>query len=88
MSMLYLQCIVQTRTISCIRDLTPKHLPMLRNIRQNALKAAKQKYGVENGDLRMFVHYQPSFCKSFNTEYGMYALRSRVKITFTSILYI
>lgn len=63
MSMLYLQCIVHNRNIRCLRDLTPQHLPMLRNIRNNAEAAAMKKYGVSKGDLRMFVHYQPSFCK-------------------------
>lgn len=61
--MLYLQCIVHNRSIRCLRDLTPQHLPMLRNTRKNAEVAAVEKYGVAKGDLRMFVHYQPSFCK-------------------------
>lgn len=63
MSMLYLQCIVHNRHIRCLRDLIPQHLPMLKNIRKNAEAAAMEKYGVTKGDLRMFVHYQPSFCK-------------------------
>lgn len=64
MTMLYLQCIVHNRNIKCLRDLIPSHLPMLKNIRKNAEAAAMKKYGVAKGDLRMFVHYQPSFCMS------------------------
>ena len=41
----------------------PKHLSMLRNIREAATKAAGERYGVERGDLRIYVHYQPSFCE-------------------------
>ena len=64
MSMLYLQVIVHTRSIKCIRDIEPKHLPLLRSIRKNAEDAICSKYGVPRGELRMFVHYQPSFCRS------------------------
>ncbi|CAD6584340.1 MAG: hypothetical protein CYPHOPRED_002668 [Cyphobasidiales sp. Tagirdzhanova-0007] len=60
-SMLYLQCIVHTRSLASLRDLTPNHLPMLKKIRAHAAQAVETKYGVQKGDLRMFVHYQPSF---------------------------
>lgn len=40
-----------------------RHLPMLRNIRKQAIKVSQEKYGLTAGQLRLFVHYQPSYCE-------------------------
>jgi m7GpppX diphosphatase len=63
MTALYLLVLTQDRSIRSLRDLTPAHLPLLRNIRQASEKAAIEKYGIEKGELRFFVHYQPTYCK-------------------------
>ncbi|GAA5934726.1 uncharacterized protein JCM15063_003052 [Sporobolomyces koalae] len=61
MSALYLLVLTQDRTIRSLRDLTPAHLPLLRNIRQATEAAAIAKYGIEQGELRFFIHYQPTY---------------------------
>ncbi|KAL1405833.1 hypothetical protein Q8F55_007511 [Vanrija albida] len=58
---LYLTALVQTRGIRSIRDLTREHLPLLRRISATAYATAAERYGVEAGQLRLFVHYQPSY---------------------------
>jgi m7GpppX diphosphatase len=63
MSSLYLQVLVQTRSIRSLRDLRPRHLDLLRNIRAASEKAAMAKYGIDRGELRFFVHYQPTYCE-------------------------
>ncbi|GAA5977140.1 hypothetical protein JCM5350_003232 [Sporobolomyces pararoseus] len=61
MTALYLLVLTQDRSIQSLRDLTPAHLPLLRNIRQQSEKAAMEKYGISKGELRFFVHYQPTY---------------------------
>jgi m7GpppX diphosphatase len=60
---LYLTTIVQDASIRSMRDLRRKHIPLLRAIRAQAYASAKEGYGVEEGDLRLFIHYQPSYCE-------------------------
>jgi len=60
-SSLYLLCIVRNRGIRSLRDLRPRHLGMLQTIRARAAAAIEQKYQVSGRELRMFVHYQPSY---------------------------
>jgi m7GpppX diphosphatase len=55
---------VHTKEIRTLRDLTKAHIPLLNNIRQQANTVAKEKFSVEDGKLRMFIHYQPSYCRS------------------------
>ncbi|KAK4701682.1 m7GpppX diphosphatase, partial [Phenoliferia sp. Uapishka_3] len=58
---LYLLVLTQTRTIRSLRDLRPSHLPLLRKIRDESRRAIREKYGVKAGELRMFIHYQPTY---------------------------
>lgn len=58
---LYLLCIVNDRQIRCLRDIRPRHLSMLNSIRQRAFESIERKYNVPPRELRMFVHYQPSY---------------------------
>lgn len=58
----YLTAIVKTRGIRTLRDLTSKHISLLKDIRHQARSIANDKYGVDAGKLRMFIHYQPSYC--------------------------
>ncbi|CAL1709284.1 unnamed protein product [Somion occarium] len=60
-SSLYLVAIVQSKDIRCLRDLRRRHLGMLRGIRREASRIAKEKWGLSDGSIRFFVHYQPSY---------------------------
>lgn len=63
MSSLYLVAIALTDSIRSLRDLRKKHLPMLRSILTEATRIVSEKWGLEKGSLRFYVHYQPSYCK-------------------------
>ncbi|CEQ42269.1 SPOSA6832_04088 [Sporobolomyces salmonicolor] len=62
MSALYLLVLTQDRTIRSLRDLRPSHLPLLRKIRHESERVAMERYGIDKGELRFFVHYQPTYC--------------------------
>lgn len=36
---------------------------MLRKIRDEAMRVAQERYGVAGDQLRMFIHYPPSYCE-------------------------
>jgi m7GpppX diphosphatase len=61
---LYLVAIVQTKhkNIRSIRDLRVEHIPLLKSIKKEASKVVKDKWGIGPLGLRLFVHYQPSYC--------------------------
>ena len=63
-SSLYLVCIVQDRTIRSMRDLRKCHIGLLKDIRREAARIVSEKWGLGKGSLRIYVHYQPSYCKS------------------------
>lgn len=58
---LYLLALTHTRDIKSLRDLTASHLPLLKNIRDKSVDVIQQKYGVKRSQLRIYIHYQPSF---------------------------
>ncbi|XP_018564709.1 m7GpppX diphosphatase [Anoplophora glabripennis] len=58
---LYLLAISNRRNIKSLRDLTQEHLPLLKNIREKGIEVIKNKYGLEGTQLRIYLHYQPSF---------------------------
>lgn len=58
---LYLIAIAHRHGIKSIRDLRAEHLPLLRNIRDRGTAAIFDKYGVSRTQLRIYLHYQPSF---------------------------
>ncbi|KAJ2004661.1 hypothetical protein GGI04_002028 [Coemansia thaxteri] len=57
---MYLVAIVHRHDLKSLRDLSSIHLPLLHNIRSKAAIAA-QKYGVPSDQLRLYIHYQPSY---------------------------
>ena len=61
--MQYIQAIVMDSTIRSMRDLKKEHIPMLKEIQKQARIAASTKYGVDGNLLRLYVHYQPSYCE-------------------------
>lgn len=62
-SSLYLLAIAFSRSIRSLRDLRKTHLGMLKSIRKEAARVVMDRWGLEQGSLRMFVHYQPSYCE-------------------------
>jgi m7GpppX diphosphatase len=60
---LYLQAISRHKGIKSLRDIRYTHLGMLRQIRRQA-HAVVEQFGVKKGELRLYVHYQPSYCQS------------------------
>ncbi|KAG7322653.1 hypothetical protein KOW79_013999 [Hemibagrus wyckioides] len=58
---LYLIAITHRRDVKSLRDLTPDHLPLLRNIREKGLEAIMKRYSVPASKLRVMLHYQPSY---------------------------
>ena len=60
---LYLVALTLLPNITNLRDLNRSHLPLLRAIRREATNVAKNRWGLERTELRLFIHYQPSYCK-------------------------
>ncbi|XP_050549200.1 m7GpppX diphosphatase [Daktulosphaira vitifoliae] len=58
---LYLLAIIKRRNIKSLRDLTAEHLPLLKNILNKGLAAIYKLYGIHSSQLRIYIHYQPSF---------------------------
>lgn len=48
-------------SISCLRELTSNHIPLLKSMMKEGLAAIKSIYGVDQDQIRVFVHYQPQF---------------------------
>uniref|UniRef100_A0A915IMH7 m7GpppX diphosphatase n=1 Tax=Romanomermis culicivorax TaxID=13658 RepID=A0A915IMH7_ROMCU len=57
----YATAICRRRGIKSLRDLSSSHLPMLKNIRQRACDAIREKFDLNANELRIFVHYQPTY---------------------------
>ncbi|KAM6334487.1 m7GpppX diphosphatase isoform 1-T1 [Alca torda] len=58
---LYLIALVHRREVKSLRDLTAEHLPLLRNILQEGKEAIAKRFGVPASQLRIYLHYQPSY---------------------------
>lgn len=59
---LYLVAIASSPAIRSLRDLKREHILMLKNIRSEAHRVVSEKWGLGQGTLRLFIHYQPSYC--------------------------
>jgi hypothetical protein len=60
---LYLVALMLLPNIKSLRDLNRSHIPLLRAIQREAANIAKSRWGLERTELRLFIHYQPSYCK-------------------------
>lgn len=69
-STLYLQAIVRDKSIRSLRDIRYTHLQMLKEIRRQA-HIAVERWGIERGGLRLYVHYQPSYCSFLLSPIGL-----------------
>ncbi|XP_055437185.1 m7GpppX diphosphatase isoform X2 [Bubalus kerabau] len=58
---LYLIAICHRRGIKSLRDLTPEHLPLLRNILREGQEAILRRFRVAADRLRVYLHYLPSY---------------------------
>lgn len=58
---LYLLAIIRSRNTKSLRDISGSHIALLENIQKKGIKAIKEKYGLDSSQLRIYVHYQPSF---------------------------
>ncbi|XP_055678866.1 m7GpppX diphosphatase [Lutzomyia longipalpis] len=58
---LYCLALVRKHGIKSVRDLNSNHLPLLRNILTKGVAAIEEKYAVGRSQLRIYLHYQPSF---------------------------
>ena len=61
---LYLVAIVISSEVRSLRDLNGRHVEMLRCIRAEAVRVVSERWGLREGEVRLFVHYQPSYCES------------------------
>jgi m7GpppX diphosphatase len=74
LSSLYLVAIAHSSSIKSLRDLRKQHIPMLQSIKREASRTAHEKWGIGEGSLRFFIHYQPSYCENSASK-----LTSRIK---------
>ncbi|KAJ6621418.1 HIT-like domain-containing protein, partial [Mycena sp. CBHHK59/15] len=62
---LYLVAIVRDGNLRSLRDLRGNkalgHVSLLKSIRREASSIAQDRWGIEHGGLRMYIHYQPSY---------------------------
>ena len=84
LSSLYLVAIAKDRTIRSLRDLRKFHLSMLSSIRDEATRIVQEKYNLGRRSLRMYIHYQPSYCASVSFPCGRW-FTQQLQTTFMCI---
>lgn len=58
---LYCLVLLHRRDIRCMRDLQPKHIPVLQNVVHQCREYLSKEHGVPASDLLFYVHYPPSY---------------------------
>lgn len=53
----------ELRRVRSMRDLRSSDLVWLKGIRKEAGRVVKEKWGLPEGSVRLYVHYQPSYCE-------------------------
>ncbi|ORY73897.1 m7GpppN diphosphatase [Protomyces lactucae-debilis] len=61
LSALYMCAIVHRRDLQSLRDLRGEHIGFLQHLKEESQAAVKAKYGLEASQLRLYIHYQPSY---------------------------
>lgn len=61
MASLYLVAIVNRKDIGSVRDLNGSHIEFLKRLRSTVKQVTSEKYGIAQDELRVFIHYQPSY---------------------------
>jgi len=57
---LHILCMPIDITLRCIRSLNSSHIHLLEHMKRTALDVIKCKYGLDENQLKMFFHYEPS----------------------------
>lgn len=57
---MYLQ-VIANRDVTCVRDLRALDVPFLRKMKAKIVEVAEKEFHVKPDELRIFVHYQPSY---------------------------
>jgi m7GpppX diphosphatase len=57
---LHILCLPTNKSIRTIRDLSSKDIPLLIYMKNITLKQIKEKYDINNEQLKIFLHYDPS----------------------------
>jgi m7GpppX diphosphatase len=57
---LQLLCMPIDRSLRTIRSLDVSHVPLLKHMRNVTLDLIREKYGLEQGTIKMYFHYEPS----------------------------
>ena len=57
---LHILCFPIDKTLRCIRSLDISHVKLLEHMKNVSLLLIKEKYGLDEGDLKIFFHYDPS----------------------------
>lgn len=60
---LYLVAIARDPNIRSLRDLRAGHIGLLESIRREAYRVVREGWNLKPGDLRMWIHYQPTYCE-------------------------
>jgi m7GpppX diphosphatase len=85
---LYLVALMLGPDIKSLRDLNRSHIPVLRSIRREATNIVKSRWGLQATELRLYVHYQPSYCKCcglpFSPALKARACHSQITFMYTS----
>ena len=64
-SSLYICAIARVEGLRSLRDLRGEHIPLLKGIQREATRVVAEKWpAVGAGGLRLFIHYQPTYCRS------------------------
>lgn len=62
-SSLYLMALSTTDGVKSLRDLRRSHIPSLKSIIKEGNRVVQEKWGLRQGSLRFYIHYQPSYCE-------------------------
>jgi len=57
---LHILCMPTDIRLRCIRSLTSSHIPLLQYMKNTTLMVIKDKYNIDETQLKMFFHYEPS----------------------------
>lgn len=57
---LHILCMPTDISLRSIRSLTSYHVPLLEHMKKTTIDIIKNKYGVDETQLKMFFHYEPS----------------------------
>jgi len=57
---LHILCMPTDITLRSIRSLTATHITLLEHMKRETVRIIKQNYGLDENQLKMFFHYEPS----------------------------